>query len=151
MLNNICNNWLLTRRAQAHYAVPSITVEFSDHYNLKITSGIYFIKCNLNFNNNAAQITAQNYEIKLVASKNCLVRKLVSLLFNIKASTMFYQFINSNTTQNINCRCYKFCFTLSSNEKWASIALRSEICKGQINVSTITKVSSALLRTANQG
>ena len=26
-----------------------------------------------------------------------------------------------------------------------------EICKGQINVSTITKVSSALLRTANPG
>ena len=30
-------------------------------------------------------------------------------------------------------------------------SIEREICKGQINVSTITKVSSALLRTANPG
>ena len=47
----------------------------------------------------------------------------------------------------VSLQCYNLCFvTLQHNDGNNYFAI-----KGQINVSTITKVSSALLRTANPG
>ena len=40
---DIYTGWLLTRRAQAHFAISSITVQFSVQYDLKITSVIYYM------------------------------------------------------------------------------------------------------------